>query len=1364
MHRSIYLLLALLLTLVVILPVTAEHAVLDQQGRKQSTAQQGLESVWIVWETRSPVQRLAVDGNDLWVGTYGGGLQRWDREIGHQESFSSGAGLPGSDVSGIARDGSGNLWVTLLDGSVVRSSDGASFSNITPPAPADRNTWTVAARGSDIWVGTLGGGVAKRSGGWTLFSEADGLPFNDIYAVGLESDGTPWVGTIGYDIATYQGGAWVSYDPPLTIAHPLTPAENVPNRAITDIAVDSAGVKWFATDGSGVVALDAGNTNWTVYNELNSGLCGDFVQAVYLDPAENLWFGTLGGGVCRLSADRLSWMTYNSSNSPLPEDDILDIAVDNLGGLWLANYDIGLAYYGILPDPAPIFALDPQGIPTRDGTVGHGYWLWLDPATFEWTLAWTGGADTRQFDGLIRAPGGLNMIGTEGREAEDQVEVTGETLEIDASEDSGWDQVTFTLDHSVEELTIALRIDGAYYPYRVHVGTTGELPGTAPFRITAPQPQPPVIEVGEDLTITEGSYAFLSGSFQDPDSPGGHSISWDFGDVTPPVEGSLSASHVYVDDGLYTATLTVADVHGLIGQDSVTITVENVPPEVDFFYDPFSPAVGQSVTFKAILFDIGEQDTHTYAWDFGDGSTEEGGAVVHEFNKSGEYEVTLTATDDDGGVGTASYTITVLPNEAPTMVMPEDPTITVYEGAALEAVVSFTDPDSSAWDMQVDYGDGTINPVEEPSEADPITLVHTYADNGTYLLTVSVTDDQGGLAQGTLEVAVMNAAPNLDIDTTSIAPIEEGSLFTLPPTAFSDPGFDCPGCMPTTTVEDFMAEVDWGDGTSGDLATVNENPGSASVPTTGTVSASHLYTDNGLYTVTLSICDDDAGCTASSFSVQVDNAAPNIEIEAGSIHPVDEGEAVTLPPTTFSDPGSVDTHTVLIDWGDGQVDSITPIDPGEITGSHAYADDGEFTITLTVCDDDEACDSAVLKISVLNVPPMVEAGPDQGIGEGDSLSLNATFIDPGTADKHTASIDWGDGNQGMGAVDSTTGSVSDFHVYRQDGSYTVAICVQDDDNGQGCDTLLLNVENLPPLVQPGPDIVAKEGESFEASLATFQDPGVQDTHTAQVNWGDSLATESGQVNQAAGEVRGSHSYAAPGSYTISVTVCDDDGACASATLTAEVSTKPTPTPTPSPTETPAPSPTPSATPTPTPTPSPSEGIEAIKVAIEGYIEGREIQPQAKNSMFSKLDAALKSLEKGNDHTAVNQLGAFINYVEAQSGKKIDEIVAVDLITRAEEIINLIEGKVTSWPRDAFNLTSMCRLDDDTGQMRVRNQSNVPQTFQLWRYGGGFTLEDVAPVGDSLWPVPWNKSNDTFLLNIAGHEFVKAIGKNSLCEP
>jgi hypothetical protein len=84
MRRSIYMLLALLLTLAVILPVTADHGMLDQQSGKSGPAQQRVESVWIVWETAAPVQSLALDGDTLWVGTYGGGLQSWDQVRGRR--------------------------------------------------------------------------------------------------------------------------------------------------------------------------------------------------------------------------------------------------------------------------------------------------------------------------------------------------------------------------------------------------------------------------------------------------------------------------------------------------------------------------------------------------------------------------------------------------------------------------------------------------------------------------------------------------------------------------------------------------------------------------------------------------------------------------------------------------------------------------------------------------------------------------------------------------------------------------------------------------------------------------------------------------------------------------------------------------------------------------------------------------------------------------------------------------------------------------------------------------------------------------------------------------------------------------------
>ena len=62
-----------------------------------------------------------------------------------------------------------------------------------------------------------------------------------------------------------------------------------------------------------------------------------------------------------------------------------------------------------------------------------------------------------------------------------------------------------------------------------------------------------------------------------------------------------------------------------------------------------------------------------------------------------------------------------------------------------------------------------------------------------------------------------------------------------------------------------------------------------------------------------------------------------------------------------------------------------------------------------------------------------------------------------------------------------------------------------------------------------------------------------------------------------------------------------------------------------------------------------------------------------NNLNAKLDAALNALNHNNDQVAINVLQAFINTVQAQSGKKIDASDAADLIAAAEKIIALITG-------------------------------------------------------------------------------------------
>ncbi|HQH86392.1 MAG TPA: tandem-95 repeat protein, partial [Anaerolineaceae bacterium] len=204
------------------------------------------------------------------------------------------------------------------------------------------------------------------------------------------------------------------------------------------------------------------------------------------------------------------------------------------------------------------------------------------------------------------------------------------------------------------------------FTFSVSDGHGGTDTGTVSITV-GPVNDVPVPDAGADQTGSEGQLIQFSGSYTDPGllSIQAVSITWDFGDGIT-TTGTLTPTHTYADNGVYTVTLTVNDGEGGVASDTLLVTVENVAPELAPIADQ-DVIINEMLTLTEAYTDPGWLDTHTALVDWGDGFTDTihlaagltGFDFTHAFDTKGLYTVTVTITDDDGGVGQNTFAVTV---------------------------------------------------------------------------------------------------------------------------------------------------------------------------------------------------------------------------------------------------------------------------------------------------------------------------------------------------------------------------------------------------------------------------------------------------------------------------------------------------------------------------------------------------------------------------------------------------------------------------------------------------------------------------------------------------------------------------------
>jgi PKD repeat protein len=237
------------------------------------------------------------------------------------------------------------------------------------------------------------------------------------------------------------------------------------------------------------------------------------------------------------------------------------------------------------------------------------------------------------------------------------------------------------------------------------------------------------------------------------------SYAWSFGDGT--TGAGATPSHVYVSAGSYKVKLTVTDGAGVSSSTTQAVTVLDQPPIAVFGSSPAVPLPGQPVSFDGRGSSDPDGTIVSYAWDFGDGATGTGASPAHAYAGPGTYTVRLTVTDHAGQKTTLARPVTVYAQPWATFnyspLLPVERMATTFSAAA-----SGADPSTMISAYAWNFGDGTT--------ATGPAVAHTYASDGTYPVTLTVTDGFGMTSRTTEVVTVIDSAPTAAIAVVSRRP------------------------------------------------------------------------------------------------------------------------------------------------------------------------------------------------------------------------------------------------------------------------------------------------------------------------------------------------------------------------------------------------------------------------------------------------------------------------------------------------------------------------------------------------------------------------------------------------------------------
>jgi len=300
-----------------------------------------------------------------------------------------------------------------------------------------------------------------------------------------------------------------------------------------------------------------------------------------------------------------------------------------------------------------------------------------------------------------------------------------------------------------------------------------------------------------------------------------------------------------------------------------------------------------------------------------------------------------------------------------------------------------------------------VEAVQHDWSGSSATTTHSYSSNGTYVVKLRVTDNDGGSDTCTKQITISNVVP-VAVNDTAVTNEDTAVVINI---SIND--YDSDGSIDLSSI----------------VITSAVSHGSIDVNTNGTVTYTPDSNYYGYDEFDYTIKDND-GVTSNIATVTITiNGVNDSPVANFSYSPPAPTTQITVH---FADLSS-DSDGFVVNWtwnfGDGAISY-------QQNPSHQYADDGTYNVTLTVRDNDGATDSTFHLITVSNVPPTADFS---------YTPLNPTDLDTiqftdlsSDSDGFVANWIWDFGDGNISYEQNPT------HQYADDGMYNVTLTVTDD--------------------------------------------------------------------------------------------------------------------------------------------------------------------------------------------------------------------------------------------------------------------------------------------------------------------------------